>query len=258
MSLRRYWMLVDEMARMSLKAGASRFFLGYLWWVLEPLLYVAVFYIVFDVLLDSRRADFLVFLMCGKLTFIWFSKSVVLASRSIVGAKGLIGRIDLPKSLFPIASVQESSYKQIAVFALLLLFLLARGYAASIAWLWLLPLIAVNYLLIVAASLAGAYLVCLARDFTLLIGLAMTFLLFMSGIFWDPRSLADPAMTEILFTLNPVAFLIDAYRQVLMAGLAPDTGRLLWLAAGAGAATFAMLVITRRSSQFLALRAITS
>jgi lipopolysaccharide transport system permease protein len=219
---------------------------------------VAVFYIVFDVLLDSRRADFLVFLMCGKLTFIWFSKSVVLASRSIVGAKGLIGRIDLPKSLFPIASVQESSYKQIAVFALLLLFLLARGYAASVAWLWLLPLIAVNYLLIVAASLAGAYLVCLARDFTLLIGLAMTFLLFMSGIFWDPRSLADPAMTEILFTLNPVAFLIDAYRQVLMAGLAPDTGRLLWLAAGAGAATFAMLVITRRSSQFLALRAITS
>ncbi|EED30587.1 hypothetical protein NOR53_501 [gamma proteobacterium NOR5-3] len=80
-------MLVDEMARMSLKADASRFYLGYLWWVLEPLLYVAVFYVVFEVLLGTRRPDFLVFLMCGKLTFIWFSKSVVHASRSIVASK---------------------------------------------------------------------------------------------------------------------------------------------------------------------------
>jgi len=119
MTVRRFWMLADEMARMSLKADASRLYLGYLWWVLEPLLYVGVFYVVFEVLLENRRADFLSFLMCGKLTFVRFSKSVVHASRNIVPAKGLIGKIDLPKALFPMASVQESLYKQLAVFALL-------------------------------------------------------------------------------------------------------------------------------------------
>ncbi|MDP5054424.1 MAG: ABC transporter, partial [Congregibacter sp.] len=101
MTTRRFWTLVDEMARMSLKADASRYFFGYFWWILEPLLYVAVFYVVFDVLLGSRQPDFLVFLMCGKLTFVWFSKSVVHASRTIVSSKGLIGNIDLPKALFP-------------------------------------------------------------------------------------------------------------------------------------------------------------
>ena len=70
MTLRHYFTLVDTMARMSLKADAARFFFGYLWWILEPLLYVAVFYVVFEVILGSKRADFLVFLMCGKLTFI--------------------------------------------------------------------------------------------------------------------------------------------------------------------------------------------
>ena len=67
-------MLMNMMARLSLKANAQRYFLGYLWWVLEPLLWVAVFYVVFEVLLKNGRADFLIFLAVGKLTFIWFSK----------------------------------------------------------------------------------------------------------------------------------------------------------------------------------------
>lgn len=246
------------MARMALKASASQFYLGYLWWVLEPLLYVGVFYLVFDVLLGTRSGDFLVFLMCGKLMFIWFSKSVVQASRSIVAGKGLIGRLDLPKSLFPLASVHESLYKQLAVFALLLIFLLWSGYGINAAWWWLPPILLVNYLMILSCALAAAFLVCLVFDFTLLISLGMVFLLFVSGIFWDPRDLADPAMTELVFLLNPIAFILDSYRQVLMASRAPDVGHLAGLALCSGAVTLALIAVYRRYSQFIALRAITS
>jgi lipopolysaccharide transport system permease protein len=251
-------MLVDEMARMSLKADASRFFLGYLWWILEPLLYVAVFYVVFDVLLGSKRADFLVFLMCGKLTFIWFSKSVVHASRSIVGAQGLIGKIDLPKALFPLAVVQEGLYKQASVFALLFGFLFLNGYSLSVNWLWLLPVLVVNYFLIVAGSLIAAFLVCLVFDFTIAISMGMIFLLFTSGIFWDVRALATPEMTDLVLAINPLAFIVDAYRQVLMVGVAPDLTHLSAVAFVTGLVIVGMLYLLRRSSQFLALRAITS
>lgn len=110
------------MARMALRADASRYFLGYIWWLLEPLLFVAVFYVVFDVILDSRRADFLAFLMCGKLAFIWFSKSVNQAAISITSNKGLIGRINVTKTLFPMAVIQEGLYRQMAVFFLLFAF----------------------------------------------------------------------------------------------------------------------------------------
>ena len=63
---------MNAMATLSLKADAQRYFFGYLWWILEPLLWVGVFYLVFEVLLGTGRADFLVFLAVGKLTFIWF------------------------------------------------------------------------------------------------------------------------------------------------------------------------------------------
>jgi lipopolysaccharide transport system permease protein len=70
----QYFRLADTMALMALRADAARYFLGYIWWVLEPLLWVGVFYVVFVIILDSRQPDFLIFLATGKLAFVWFSK----------------------------------------------------------------------------------------------------------------------------------------------------------------------------------------
>lgn len=256
MSVTRYFRLIDTMARMALRADASRYFFGYLWWLLEPLLYVAVFYVVFDLILDSRRGDFLVFLMCGKLSFIWFSKSVNQASNSIVANKGLIGRINITKTLFPLAVIQEGLYRQVAVFTLLIGFLVFSGYTASWAWFYLVPVLLVNYLMIVACALVGACLVCIVRDFNMFISLGMTFLLFTSGVFWDVRDLGDPEKTEMVLALNPLAFMLDAYRQVLMHATAPDWTHLLQIAAGSIVVLAIVVILMRRFSQYLALRAL--
>jgi len=246
------------MARMSLKADASRYFLGYIWWVLEPLLYVAVFYVVFELILQNRQENFLVFLMVGKLAFIWFSKSINQASRSIVVAQGLIAKIDIPKVLFPLATIHEGLYKQASVFVLLFIVLWMNGFAVNASWLWLPPLMLVSYLMIVAASLIGAFLVCLAFDFSMFISLGMIFLMFTSGVFWDVRSLTDPAMIQTVLTLNPLAFVLDAYRQVLMYGMAPAVGHLMLIGVGSVAVILAMLRVMQRRGQFLALKAITA
>ena len=116
---------MDTMARLSLKAEAERYYLGYLWWVLEPLLWVGVFYVVFYELLGTRTPDFLMFLAVGKLMFIWFSKTVNYAGTSLVSNEGLIGRMDLPKSLFPLTVILECAYRQLVVFLLLFVLILA-------------------------------------------------------------------------------------------------------------------------------------
>ena len=258
MQLSQYCSLIDTMARLSLKADASRYFFGYVWWVLEPLLYVAVFYVVFELILQNRKEDFVVFLMCGQLAFVWFSKSLNQASRSILGSKGLVGRVDIPKSLFPLATIQEGLYKQMAVFLLLFAVLLAKGYMPSLVWGWLLPVMLVNYLLIVACSLFAAYLVCCVFDFHVFISMATIFLMFTSGVFWDPRDLPNPAMTELVMALNPLAFLLDAYRQILLHGAPPNAPHLALIGVGALVVVFAGLALLHRHSRFIALRVITS
>ncbi|MFT4613914.1 MAG: lipopolysaccharide transport system permease protein [Bacteroidia bacterium] len=258
MPLSQYWRLIDVMARMSLRADASKYYLGYIWWVLEPLLYVGVFYVVFYVVLDNRQEDFLIFLMVGKLTFLWFSKTVQNSGNSIVGGKGLVGKINLPKTLFPMAVVQESLYKQTLVFALLFVVLMFNGYRVSWLWLYLVPIIFVNYIMIVSCSFVASTVVCIIRDFNPLIGLGMIFLMFTSGIFWDLRALNDPELTELLLNVNPMAFLLDAYRQVVMYGARPDMPHLATVGAVFGALLCAMVLVMRNRSQYLALKALTS
>ncbi|MGL4564093.1 MAG: ABC transporter permease [Halioglobus sp.] len=256
MTFLQYFSLVDTLARMDLRADAARKGLGYIWWVLEPLLFVLVFYVVFELIMQSGRGDFLGFLMCGKLTFIWFSKSVNQASNSIAANKGLIGRINVTKTLFPLAVIQEGLYRQAAVFVLLLCFLWVRGYPPGLAWGDLVPIMLVNYLMIVACSFVGACLVCVVRDFSMFMALAMTFLMFVSGVFWDARTLGDARTAELVLAFNPLAFIIDAYRQVLLHATAPDWIHLAQVAVGSALLLLVMVLIMRRSSQFLALRAL--
>ena len=228
MSLNQSMILVDTLARLHLKGEASRYLLGYLWWLLEPMLYVAVFYVVFDKLLQSRQADFLYFLMVGKLVFIWFSKSINQAASSLETNKGLMAQLNLRKEILPLAVIQQGFYRQLVVFGFLFGMLAYSGYLSALWW-WLLPLAVIQALLITACGLCAALLVCWQRDCALLIQLGMVFLLFMSGVFWDLNAIPDPEVRAWLLILNPMAALIDTYRQVLLLQISPSTTTLLWV-----------------------------
>ena len=221
---------VDLHARMSLKADAQKLALGYLWWILEPIFFVAVFYLVFGFLLQSGRTDFLAFLIVGKLPFQWFAGAVGHAASSIVAAQPIISQLPMNKSFFPLSRVQESSYKQLAVFALLILYVLSEGIPMSAGWFWLIPIAICQYFLICAVSLVSAVFVCYARDFAKIVQLGIMALMFGSGIFWDVRSLTERAQDFIL-TWNPLAYLLDAYRQVLLYDSPFDpSGLVIWTA----------------------------
>ena len=258
MKLRQYFSLVDTQARMALKADSAQYFLGYIWWLLEPLMFVGVFYLVFDIFLGSQSGDFLTFLICGQLTFVWFSKSVTHAADSIVAAAGLIGKINVPKTLFPLSVIQEGVYKQSTIFALLLVIVIARGYPPTVNWVYLVPLIGLQYLMIVTCGFISAILVCYRKDFALVISLVMILLMFCSGVFWNVRELVTEQMSDLVMRYNPMAYVLDAYREILMFGRAPNLLQLTVLALFFAAALWLTVRYMRHQSQALALRAITS
>jgi lipopolysaccharide transport system permease protein len=222
--------LVDTKAKMSLKAETAKLYLSFLWWLLEPILFVAIFYFVFSVLLGTREPDFLLFLLCAKVPYMWFSKAVNSAAGSITGSRGLISQIDIPKAIFPYAAIQVTAYKEIPVFILLFATCLYFGYMPQLSWLWVIPLVFTLYLMIVAIGLLAAMMVCYVEDMRMVIGMSMTFLMFVSGVFFDIRNVREPVQSYLL-TFNPMAFFCDSFRAVLMNKGAVDASHLLTLAA---------------------------
>lgn len=230
MKLARFIDLVDLQARASLKAEASRLYLSYLWWIIEPMLFVLVFYVIFQVLLDQGGSNFMFFLMCGKIPYLWVNKSIMSSCTSLISNKGLIGKIDVPKVLFPYVAIQEVLYKQWAVFLVLFGTAWLFGNTPTLHWLWLVPILLTTYLMLIPLSLLSALLCTVAEDFRHFISMGMLFVMFASGIFWDIKDIPNEQWQELLLLLNPMAFLIDCYRNVLMYDAPVDVNHLGLLA----------------------------
>jgi len=236
---------------LNLKAEVSKTYLGYVWWILEPAMYVAVLYYVFGVFLARGGDDFVAFLVCGKVPFLWFSKSVVNSNNSILSNRGLINQVAIPKTFFPLLVVGQDLVKQFFVFALMFGFLLLYGIEFSPQWFWVIFVMLTELLLIIAVSLCAAAATAFVPDVRLLISTAMVLLMFGSGIFYDYRDIILPKH-QSLFLLNPLASLINNYRQVLLDHQAPDWGSLLSISLISLLVISMMVVIYRKADNALA------
>ena len=229
----------------NLKSEASKTYLGYLWWLVEPVLYVIALYVVFGRFLQIRTGNFILFLVCGQIPFMWFSKSVSNSSRSIVAGKGLISQVAIPKAFFPLLAVSQDLVKQLVVFIAMLGFVLAMGEGMTIHWLGLAPIIVVQFGLIVAVALFVSSIVPVFPDFRFLIKTGLTILMFGSGIFYSYEAVLLPEHRAI-FLMNPMANLIKNYRDVLMYGQFPDWSALLAIAMLLIVLIVVMLLVLRR------------
>jgi lipopolysaccharide transport system permease protein len=222
---------------LNLKAEAAQTYLSYAWWLLEPALMVAVLYLVFAIFLARGTPDFVVFLVCGKIPFLWFSKSVTNASRSIIAGRGLINQVSIPKTFFPMLVVFQDAFKQVIVFIFMFVFIIAYGIDFSWVWLSVGFVILTQFLLISAAALFVAAITPFLPDFRYLISTTMMALMLGSGIFYSYKEVLLPEHQQ-LFLMNPIANLIKNYRQVLMDGMLPD-----WSALGAICAASITLIV---------------
>lgn len=132
------------------------------------------------------------------------------------------------------------------------------GHRPELNWFWLIPVMIVQYALILVCSLLGALCVSFVGDIRMVINMGMMFLLFTSGIFWDINTLANPVARELITTYNPIAFLIDAYRQVLMNRSLYDLQHLAVLGCVVLIALFIMHGVLHKASKIIASKVMNS
>lgn len=229
LNYRNFWQLVLTKIRFNLRSEVAESYLSYVWWVLEPLLHMGVFYLVFDVVMNRGGPNFVAFLLCGLVPWLWFAKSVNNSSRSMLQGKGLISQTNIPKIFFPLVVIGQDTFKQSFAFALLIIVLLAYAYPITAYWLWLIPIVAVQILFIISISFFVSFIIPFAVDLQYLIRSGLTLWMLMSGIFYDYQRILLPEHQE-LFLLNPMASLIASYRQVLMYGEIPRVVSLIYVA----------------------------
>ena len=229
MTLSQAISLIRFKAWAELRAERERTYLGFVWWVLEPLMFMAIFYVVFGLVRGKGGVDFVAFLLVGLVTWQWFRACMSHAGASVLIGLGLMRQIRLPPVLFPLIVVVTDSIKFLVILLLLLLALVLLGHAPGF-WILALPLVlAVQLLFILACAVPYAALVPFIPDLRHVVDTLLMGMMFLCGIFYSIETLSEPYRTWI--HLNPMASLIQDTRRILLQNVAPDWAALACIAA---------------------------
>ena len=218
--------LIFHKAYAELRAEATRAYLGFMWWFVEPFLYMAVFYVIFESGLKRGGAGFVPFLLCGLVTWKWFASTVNAASGVLGGNATIMQQVYLPKVIFPLVLVVVNTFKFGVALGFLLLFLILNpDITVSASWLALPVLIAMQLLLIASITILVAAVVPFLPDLKLLLDNALMLMFFLSGVFYKFHEMS-PEMQRLL-RFNPMLLLIEAYRVALLNNSQPNWKPLL-------------------------------
>ena len=256
----RYRDLIRNLVVSEIKTRYKNSILGFVWSLLNPLAMMLVFTVVFGVLWPNEQMEkYPIFLLCGLLPWNFFSASVVSSMNSVLGNGNLIKKVYFPREVLTIAAVLAQLVN--FLLALIVLFAALIIFRTNFSpWLWTLPLIIlIQTCFSLGIGLVLSTLQVFYRDTQMAMEVVMLAWFFLTPVFYRAAQLPEYyqvgiielPVQRIMYILNPMASLINVYRDLLYFGYRTDIDFFIRTAVTALAAlAFGYWFFTRYSDRF--------
>jgi len=190
-------------------------FLGYIWSVLNPLLFAIVYWFVFKIILKIQIEHYTLFLVSG--VFFWqaFSNSLCSSSTAFISNAGLIKKLWFPRECLVLSAVLNDLLHFVLSIPIIFLMMFYYHITLSMSWLWAFPLLLVSQLLITYGfALMVATCNLFLRDFERLISIIMMIWLYLTPIFYAENMI--PVKYQWIKYFNPMAAIAINWRHLFL------------------------------------------
>jgi ABC-type polysaccharide/polyol phosphate export permease len=211
--LARYRTLVNGLVARDLKLKYRGSVLGFFWSLLNPLVMVAVYTVVFTFLMPQQQPGFVLRLLVGLLAWGLFANSAMMATGTVVDSGGLIKSIYFPRSILPLSTVlfNLSLYLlTLAVFVPVLF--LYYGIVPSSAMLAFPVFLGLQVIFTIGVSLALAATTTIFRDIKHLTEISLSMLFWLTPIIYAVPDMKPSIRVAIL--LSPMSSFVVAYQRM--------------------------------------------
>ncbi|MET9918232.1 ABC transporter permease [Streptomyces sp. NPDC006435] len=219
---RRHFIMAFSRAKLTAQYSQAK--LGQLWQVATPLLNALVYYLIFGLILGTRKGMtqevFIPFLVTGVFVFTFTQSSVMAGVRAISGNLGLVRALHFPRASLPVSfSLQQL---QQLLFSMIVLGVVAVVFGSypSPSWLLIIPALAMQFVFNTGLALIMARLGSKTPDLAQLMPFVMRTWMYASGVMFSiPVMLKDkPAWIADVLQYNPAAVYMDLIRFALIDG----------------------------------------
>jgi lipopolysaccharide transport system permease protein len=211
----RLWDLFVILVEREITLKYKRTYMGFVWSLLNPILTAAVLFIAFKIFMRFEMKNYTLFLLSAMFPWNWFSSSVLMSVNSLVWNAPLIRKVIFPKHLLVLSIITGQLVTLLFSLPILAVLLYYYGGKLNAGWLIGIPiLIIIQYATVTGVSLAIAMLNAFFRDMEHITGVCINMLFWLTPILY-PLSVI-PQKYRIILTLNPMIYLIESWRDVIM------------------------------------------
>ena len=250
LELVQYRELVRNLVIRDIKLRYRNSVLGFVWCLGNPLLMMAVFTVVFTVLMHNDIPNYPIFILCALLPWNYFNTAIMGSIDSIVGNAHLIKKVYFPREVLPLSIVLANLVN--FLLALIVLFAMLFAFRVQLTpWALYLPLIIfIQTIFTLGLGLIFATLNVFYRDTKIIMEVGMMAWFFLTPVFYKIEDLV-PQYARLMYWVNPMASFISWYRIVIYHGISMEPGFIFrTLVTSVVALVVGYLVFTRYSSVF--------
>ena len=213
------WELLSLLVRKDLKVKYQGSAIGFAWSLANPLIQMAIYYVIFTKVFDNHVPDYAVYLMAGLLPFTCFSQGVAGASGSVVGSAGLVKKVSFPRLVLPLSAVGFAVVQFLLQLALLLVIvLLTTPEKFGVQILLILPAFALLVIFTTALGILVSALNVRWRDTAHFVEIAMLVWFWANPILYAAGLVKAQLDRHHLFWayfLNPMATVVSTFQRAI-------------------------------------------
>ena len=187
-------------AKSGMKAEVAGSFLSWMWWILDPLLYMIVYTFVAVVVFRSNEPYFPVFVFIGLNTWTFFSKTVKSGVKLVHDKKSVVTKVYIPKFVFILEKEAIFGIKMFVSCALTIIFMII--YQVPVTWkaLWVVPLWLLLFMITFAFTTIITHFGVFVEDLMNVLTVALQLGFYLSGIFYslEKRILNSDSIDKIV------------------------------------------------------------
>ncbi len=226
----RYGHLLRYLVSSSLRTENANTVFGFFWWVLDPLLQMAVYVVFIGLLLGRGDPDYPVFILTAIISWELLAKATQGSARATLRKERAMRQVAFPKAILPLSEVIGAGAHFMFAFGVLLVVAIPFGIYPSAYALLVVPIALVQLSLTTGVAFFISALNVFLRDTTKIVGYVFRMGFFLSPVLY-PVTLVPDRYREI-YDLNPFVTLFGAYRAIVMEHSMPDWSSLGIVAVG--------------------------
>lgn len=201
-----------------IRAKHANTVLGSLWLVLNPLLLIGVYWLIFGVLLGTDRGveNFVGFLTVGIFIFHFSQRSIIGGANSIGNNLGLIRSLQFPRALLPVSTVIREALMLRSAAIVMVAIVLITGEGISWTWAIVPVVVTLQFLFNLGGALLVARVADRIRDIANVLPFLFRLAFYVSGVlFLVDRFVTDPRLKS-LFVINPFYSFVSLPREYML------------------------------------------